>query len=227
VDAVDDVSAVTDSEAVRSDEAMRRVRVVVVDDHEAVRAGLQRLLGRAPGVELLGTFADGHGLFLLLETTSIDVVILDYDLERGDGLSVCLRLKQRPNPPAVAMYSGYAGPGIALAAAAAQADALLSKAEPVDALLGALPRLADGGHMLSEPSLDLREIACSRVRKEDVPVMSMLLDRANTSDIAHALGIETGEAMRRAQRIVGVLQAGRGNARDPHHRQRGGSSGRE
>src|SRR3954452_25522085 len=41
------------------------VRVVVIDDHEAVRTGLERVLGRAPGVELVQAMADDRQLLEL------------------------------------------------------------------------------------------------------------------------------------------------------------------
>src|SRR4051794_18619855 len=58
------------------------VRVVVIDDHEAVRAGLERVLKRAPGVDLVRAMADDRQLLELARDEQIDVVILDYDLER-------------------------------------------------------------------------------------------------------------------------------------------------
>jgi DNA-binding NarL/FixJ family response regulator len=188
------------------------VRVVVVDDHEAVRAGLERLLTRASGLDLVAALPDQRDLLGLVDRQDVDVVILDYDLERSDGLTLCLRVKQRPDPPAVVVYSGYAGPGIELAAAAAAADALISKAAPVEELLRAVRRLARGDRRPEPPTHEMRELACSRLRTEDLSVMSMLLDRVRVADMAHALGLTEREALRRARRVVGVLQsAGRGD----------------
>jgi DNA-binding response OmpR family regulator len=50
---------------------------------------------------------DGGEVFALLHNERIDVVVLDYDLERGDGLSWCLRIKQQTSRVAVLIYSGY------------------------------------------------------------------------------------------------------------------------
>jgi CheY-like chemotaxis protein len=38
-------------------------------------------------------------LAIALERDQLDVVVMDYALTRGDGLSACFRLKQRPQPP--------------------------------------------------------------------------------------------------------------------------------
>ena len=125
-------------------ETAEPIRVVVVDDHKGVRMGLRRVLERSTGFALVAALADDRDLFTVLQHERTDVVVLDYDLERGDGLSLCLRIKARRDSPAVVIYSGYAAPSLVLGATVAQADALVHKADPVDVLLGSLRRLASG-----------------------------------------------------------------------------------
>jgi DNA-binding NarL/FixJ family response regulator len=184
------------------------IAVIVVDDHEAVRTGLERVLERTPDLQPVAELADGRGLFSLLSRERIDVAVLDYDLERGDGLSLCLRLKQRTESPAVVIYSGYAAPGLVFAATVAQADAVVSKAEPVEVLLSSIRRLAAGERVLEPPAPELLKAAAARLSTEDLPVMALLADRADTAEIALALGLETSEVARRARRVVGLLRGG-------------------
>jgi len=184
------------------------IKVLVVDDHEAVRAGLQGVLERTPDLQLVAGLADGRELFSVLDRERIDVAVIDYDLERGDGLSLCLRLKQRTESPAVVIYSGYAAPGLVFAATVAQANAVVSKAEPVDVLLSAIRRLADGDRVLEPPAPELLAAAAARMSTEDLPVMALLADGTDTSDMALALGVERTEVARRARRIVGRLRGG-------------------
>src|SRR4051812_1681031 len=183
------------------------IRVVVVDDHEAVRTGLERVFERSPGFESVSALADDRDLFALLQREQVDVVVLDHDLERTDGLSLCLRIKQRRASPAVVIYSGYAAPALVLAASVAQADAVVHKAEPVEVLLGSLRRLTNGDKLLGAPTPDLLEAAAARVDAADLPVMALLLDGTAPRDIARALGLEEDEVARRTRRLVGVLQA--------------------
>jgi DNA-binding NarL/FixJ family response regulator len=180
--------------------------VVVVDDHEAVRAGLDRVLRRAPGVDAVAVLEDGGELFALLHNERVDVVVLDYDLERGDGLSWCLRVKQRTSHVSVLIYSGYAGPGLVFAAGVAQADAVLSKAEPVSALLDAVRRLAHGERLLGPPAPELFEAAVEKLEPEDLPLMALLIDGASPVDIARALGRTENDVVWRSRRVVGLLQ---------------------
>ena len=185
------------------------IRVVVVDDHDAVRAGLERVLERSPGFASISALEDGRELFTLLKRERTDVVLLDYDLERTDGLSLCLRIKERPEPPAVVIYSGYAAPALVLAASVAQADAVVHKAEPVEVLLCSLRRLASGERLIGAPPRDLMEAAAARLDAADLPVMALLVEGIRPAHIAHLLALEEAEVVRRAHRIVGNLQAGR------------------
>ena len=191
-----------------SDLAAGPIRVVVVDDHEAVRTGLERVLDRAPGLEAVAGFADDRKLLSLVGREPVDVAVLDYDLERGDGLSLCWRLKQRDDAPAVVIYSGYAGPGLAFAATVAQADAVVSKADPVDALLATIRRLASGERLLTPPAPELVEAAAARLSAEDLPVMALLANGAGAAEIGQALGLDARDVTRSARRVIGLLQAG-------------------
>ena len=196
------------------DLATGSIRVVVVDDHEAVRTGLERVLDRAPGLEAVAGFADDRELLSLVGREPVDVAVLDYDLERGDGLSLCWRLKQRDDAPAVVIYSGYAGPGLAFAATVAQADAVVSKADPVDALLATIRRLASGERLLTPPAPELVEAAAARLPAEDLPVMALLANGADASEIGQALGLDARDVTRSARRVSGLLQAGSGRRPD-------------
>jgi DNA-binding NarL/FixJ family response regulator len=79
------------------------IRVLVVDDHASIRAGLLALLGREPGIEPVGgaaCAAEAHEQWL--SGARADVVVIDHHLPDEDGLSLCLWLKSADDPPAEA-----------------------------------------------------------------------------------------------------------------------------
>jgi len=170
---------------------------------------MERVLDASPEFSAVSVLADDRRLFRVLEREAIDVVVLDHDLGQTDGLSLCLRIKQRPDPPPVAIYSGYAAPVLVLAAGVAQADAVVHKAGPVRALLDALRCLTDGQRLLPAPAPALVEAASSRLYAADLPVMACLLHGTHPVDVAEELAIGEDEVTRRARRIVEVLQARR------------------
>jgi DNA-binding NarL/FixJ family response regulator len=182
------------------------LRIALLDDHPAVLAGLRRLIDAEPDLSVAAIGATSPELARELNGLRPDVLILDYDLVRDDGLAHCRRIKSRPNAPAVVVYSAYAGPALTLAARAAQADAVVDKAEPVHTLLAAVRRAAGGEVVMGAVPRDAFEAAVARMEDEDLPVFAMLLDREPYDSIAEALRIDQAEVSRRAQRIVGRLR---------------------
>jgi DNA-binding NarL/FixJ family response regulator len=182
------------------------IRVAILDDHPAVLAGLRRLVEAEPDLLVVAAAATAPELARRLGGLRPDVLVLDSDLARGDGLSHCRRIKSRPSPPGVVVYSAYTGPALTLAARVAQADALVDKSAPVDALLTAIRLVAAGGTALPDVPREAYEAAVSRIDDEDLPVLAMLLDREPLPAIADVLRCEPGEVAWRAQRIVGRLR---------------------
>jgi DNA-binding NarL/FixJ family response regulator len=181
------------------------VHVALLDDHPAVLAGLRRLIGSEPDLAVVGAAAAAPELARQLGDAHPDVLVLDYDLSRGNGLAHCRRIKNRTSAPAVVVYSGYAGPALSLAASAANADAMIDKADPVQALLRAIRVVAYGEVMLPAVPHNVYETAVARVATEDRPVLAMLLSREPLEAIADALRTDRNEIAWRAQRIVARL----------------------
>jgi DNA-binding NarL/FixJ family response regulator len=183
------------------------VSVLVVDDHPALRAGLEQLLDQEPGYRLLGAVSSEAELAIALQRHRPDVVVMDYALTRGDGLSACFRLKQRPQPPGVVLYSAYVDDSFAVPATLAQADAIVSKNDPVAVLLAAIDAAAAGETQVPSPDPEVIEAASSRLEADDLPIVGMLFASVGVADIATTLGVEPREVRARALRIIGEMQA--------------------
>jgi len=182
------------------------LRVAVLDDHPAVLTGLRRLIDSEPDLVVAAVASSTAELARELDGVRPDVLILDYELPRGDGLSHCAHIKRRPHAPRVIVYSAYAGPALTLAARAAQADGVIDKAAPVPGLVSAIRRVADGEEAMDPIAREVFEAAVARLDDEDLPVLAMLLDREPLDSIADALRADRADVGRRAQRIVGRLR---------------------
>jgi DNA-binding NarL/FixJ family response regulator len=71
---------------------MRRIRILIVDDHELVRAGLRTLLAADPGIEVVAEAANGTQALALARERRPEVVLLDAHLPDIGGAEVCQRL---------------------------------------------------------------------------------------------------------------------------------------
>jgi DNA-binding NarL/FixJ family response regulator len=182
------------------------VDIALLDDHPAVVAGLRRLIEPEHDLNVIADAATASELARRLGGRRADVLVLDHDPARADGLSHCRRIKDRPDPPGVVIYSAYAGPAAILAAHAAQADAVVDKADPVSVLLCAIRAVAHGETRLPAVPREAFEAGVSRLADEDLPIFAMLLDREPVDAIAETLGTGRDEVARRVQRIIGRLR---------------------
>jgi DNA-binding NarL/FixJ family response regulator len=183
------------------------IRVVVIDDHPALRAGLHTILDAEPGVVFAGeSYGDEGSVWPLLTRTRPDLALLDYHLPRGDGLQLCYRIKQEIPAPKVIVFSAYAGPALALPAALAKADGVLGKGVPARDLFEAI-RLVERGERLLDPiSQTVMQDAEQRLDSDDLPLVAMLLDGMPEREIATALRREPRDVSRAVQRILSRLR---------------------
>jgi DNA-binding NarL/FixJ family response regulator len=78
---------------------MKSIRVLIVDDHEIVREGLQTLLSEEPDFEVVGTAGDGAVAVTLAEATRPDVILMDLVMPGLDGIEATRRIHSH-NPEA-------------------------------------------------------------------------------------------------------------------------------
>src|SRR5690606_6679900 len=79
----------------------RAIRVLLVDDHAVVRAGLKAVLGAAPDVDVVGEADDGERALELVPGLTPDVVVMDLTMAGMDGISATRALLEVPDPPRV------------------------------------------------------------------------------------------------------------------------------
>lgn len=167
----------------------RPVRVLLVDDHPAVRDGLKGVIAADPELSPIATAATARDALAQAERLEPDVVVVDYYLPDRDGLSLAHQLKALEHPPAVLLYSAYADPAMAIGAIVAGADGIASKGSHSDELRYAIRWIADGAHWMPEiPPVALSRIA-ARLEPQDIPILGMLLHGMPETEIAEVLAI--------------------------------------
>jgi DNA-binding NarL/FixJ family response regulator len=183
-----------------------RIRVVVVDDHPAIRVGLKAAMAPDPRLVCVGVAADGGEMESVLYRTRPDVVLLDYHLPHADGLQLCRRIKAEPLAPAVLLYSAYADLGLLIPALVAGADGMVHKGAPARDVLQAIHGVAAGETRFPPLLLELSGDAASAVGEDDRPLLDLLIERTPRDEIASRLGLSAAELDARTGRILARLR---------------------
>ena len=124
-------------------------RVLIVDDHPAVREGLSIRLSRQPDLEVCGEAADVPSALRLAAATDPDVIVVDISLRSGDGIELIKRLKARDSRAKMLVWSMYGESLYAERALQAGAAGYITKEEATDTIVGAIRRVLAGGIYLS------------------------------------------------------------------------------
>jgi DNA-binding NarL/FixJ family response regulator len=181
------------------------IRILIVDDHPALRAGLTAVLRAEHDLQPLGAAATAEDMLPALQRTKPDIVLLDYHLPRSDGLVLCRRIKSGVPVPAVLLYSAYAGAGLTIPAALAGADGIVNKAAPARELFETIRRVAAGERVMPAVSRELLDAATRTVDRDDLPILGMMLEHTPLAEIAAVLGVGRADVTRRVDRMIGQL----------------------
>lgn len=182
------------------------IGVVLVDDHPAVLAGLVGLLESERGISCVAAVDSATVALDAARTSAATVVIADYELRDGDGLTLCAELKSLDPAPGVIVYSAFARPRLLPAAAIAGADAMLDKAVPADELFETIRAVARGTARLPTPPSEVMERCFRQLNPDEVPLFGMAVNGAPPTEIATVVGTDLDETRRRLRVLIGRLQ---------------------
>ena len=85
----------------------KAIRILLVDDHPAVREGVQRMLEREEDMEVVGQSANGEEALLQLEVFSPNIVLVDVKMPGMDGIELTRQLKEKQPSCNVIMLTLY------------------------------------------------------------------------------------------------------------------------
>ncbi len=151
-----------------SGKAMVKTRVVVVDDSALIRSLLKEIIDRQPDMQCVGVAADPFAARETIRNTDPDVITLDIEMPRMDGIDFLAKLMRlRPTP--VVMVSTLTDRGAAVTLRALELGAVDFVAKPK---IG----VADGMRLLAEDITDkIRCAAQVRIRVAEAVVGERLL----------------------------------------------------
>ncbi len=187
------------------DLAVETYRVVVVEDHPAVSAGVERLLGAEPDLEVAGVALGCAEATPLAEVLRPQATIVDMHLPDGNGIRLAQELLDRRLTGSVVVYTAFMDDLVSLAALVAGASAVVSKGGLGDELVDAVRAAARGGSVRPKITIDGLVEAAGRLDPDDIPILGMLVHGTSPADIGEVLGVHERELAGRRRRMLNAL----------------------
>jgi DNA-binding NarL/FixJ family response regulator len=129
-----------------------KLRVVLVDDHELVRAGIKALLAPHESIEVVGEASDGFAAIEVVERLQPDVVVMDVSLPKLGGAEATEQIKKaQPNVKVLALSAHEERASVQLFLEVGASGYVLKRAA-VDELVRAIRTVATGSTYL-DPAL--------------------------------------------------------------------------
>jgi DNA-binding NarL/FixJ family response regulator len=170
------------------------IRLLIVDDHPVVRAGLVGMLSDEPGFEVVGEASDGDQAARVAEATRPDVVLMDLQMPRVGGVEATARITATGESK-VLILTTYESDDQILAAIEAGASGYLLKAAPQAEIVAGIRSVAAGQTALS-PRVAARLVERMRapapetvLTARETDVLKLVARGNSNKQIALALGI--------------------------------------
>lgn len=191
-----------------------RVRVLVADDHPAMRGALARLVQEHDALDLVGEATDGEQALMMIEALAPDVALLDVRMPERDGLSVLRALQARGSHVRVLLISGSDDSEIAHEAIVLGAAGFLSKDCEEREISDGIAAVAAGRSVLStalQPGLlDLirkRARASVQLSARERELLELASEGLTTAEIAQRLYLSPNTVKTYWQRLYEKLGA--------------------
>jgi DNA-binding NarL/FixJ family response regulator len=183
------------------------IRVLLVDDHPAVRLGVKRVLEDEYDMILVASTATASEALALADVSPVHVAIVDYELAGQNGLTLARTLSKLTHAPRILIYTAYADATMTLAAIVAGADGLLSKASFGDELCHVVRALADGRRHFPTIARPVANGVLARLEPCEQSITGMLIQGLDSGTITQTLGISAAELDVRRWAILRALTA--------------------
>jgi len=192
-----------------------KIRVLVVDDHPVVRRGLSACLAERPPLEVVGEAADGEEAVRLTRALKPDIVLMDINMPRMDGLQVTEVLRQDEPKTRVVILSIHNRPEYVQRVIKAGARGYLLKDAPADELVRVL-ELVYRGEVFFSPAVaqsTLNQYVTSggkpeglnRISRREREVLTLVAGGKSNKEIAGALGVGVRTIETHRERIMRKL----------------------
>jgi len=175
-----------------------QVRIIVTDDHPVVTEGIKTVLKTEEKFELIAEFTNGHQLLQSPLLNSADILLLDLNMPRVDGLQILQQLHNFNLKKIV--ISAYKSQKLVDECRATGASAYILKTENLSSLKETIAMVMDGKESFPDFGLQNEDadnqfsyldafLIKYKLTKREVEIIRMMCDRLTSQDIADRLSL--------------------------------------
>ncbi len=174
------------------------IKVLIVDDHAFLRAGLKHFLWQCPDLQVVGEAATGREALAVIAKDRPGLVILDWLLPDASGWTLIPRIKRRWPAVKVLVFTAHDEEKVTLSALEAGADGFLCKEAPCETIVSAVRSVARGETWADPSVLDRflrlggknrqgRDNGRSRLTERESEIARLVGDGRENREIAERL----------------------------------------
>lgn len=198
---------------------LKRIRVIIADDHHVVRSGIRNELEKHGDIEVIGEAGDGHEALALVQRLHPDVLLLDINMPGLSGMAVTEKLSHQIDgeikqevfrSPHILILSAYCEPEYVYNLFAAGAKGYLLKDEAPGRITAGIRQVMRGEPALSLP---VQKVLLTRRSKPDhdltmreLEVLRLMAKGNTNEEIAQTLIIAVGTVKNHVMNIYKKLQ---------------------
>lgn len=167
------------------------IRIVIADDHQLFREGLQLILSSEPAWQVIAEVDNAEDLLTRVKTEQPELVMMDYRMPGGGSLSALEYIKKRYPEIKVIMLTGVQSRTLFSQMTACQADGILLKEMSADELKKAVKNVLLGKKVTSKGVAQELGSNAPDLTAREFQVLDLVLTGLNSAAIAQKLSLSS------------------------------------
>lgn len=190
------------------------IRVFIVDDHQVVIDGISSILSDDDNIKFCGSASNGKDALQQLETTAVDVLLLDINMPEMDGIQVAKELKKRGQNTPILVLTMHNNPQFTKQLIQLDVEGCVLKNAGKKELIMAITEVNNGERYYGKDVTDTlftsvknTQDAVEEVQltKREVQIIKLIASEYTTNEIASSLAISTHTVDTHRKNIISKL----------------------